>query len=950
MNFLSKYILIVIGALLLMTGTVHAQMITGASLPDTTRADSSLFTVVDLGLRQEQAWRNTGAVYTLNGKDLTRMFTGNLLNTLQGRIPGLTVVTGSGEPGYDNPQLYIRGRSSWNNNAVLILLDGFRVDRGALSALSPHEIASVTLLKDAASLSMYGLEGAGGVISIRTIKGKAMDRNRLLINGRYGIQSPVRLPKVMNAYDYVRLYNEALKNDGLPEKYPDPSLYQKSGDPYHPNVDWYKEMLNPTSNIQDYNLSFRGGNAHARYFVLMDYTNYNGLYKNATAIDKDFGTNAQYNKLNLRANVEIDLTKNLLVKANISGITEDRKTPAGFTASTLFENLMRLPAAAFPVKNPNGSWGNNSVFEFNPVELLQQNGIYSAHTRTLQTDFTFRQKLDALTPGLNLTGGVSFNNQYVGFYQTLFSVPSYEILKDADDQPILDDNGHPTYKTIGTISQSSNDAGSDHWNRNTTRLGLNYDRRFGMHHYTGMLLAMKKNYSHDGQTYEVHTQGLTGNFTYDYDSRYILNLTAAYMGAADFQKGHRYGLSPSLALGWIVSSEPFLKNSHAVDFLKLRVSYGTAASINEDYRFLYRQNAVDAPGWIFGSNNTFKGGMTEGRFANPEATWEEKQILNLGVDLRLWKHLEATVDIFHEHQTGIYEIANGDVPSFAAFSLPYTNSGVVDNNGLEAVVTYRNEDRAFTYFISGAFAYARNKIKEKSQDAQPFDYLYDKGYPIDQNRGLLFDGYYGENDFGQDGRLKEGVAVSSYGQVHPGDLKFKDIDGNGVVNQYDMKPIGYDIVPEINLGLHLGFSYRHFDFDAFVQGVMNRTVTLLGAAYNYTHPFAGNNNITQFSENYWTPGTAGTATSPRLSTLENPNNDQDADYWMRNGNFLKLRSIELGYTFQVKKWMKGLEGIRLFASGTNLFTSDKIDDLEPENLSMGYPLTKVVSFGFNVKF
>lgn len=939
------------GSLLLGSSqTADGQMITGASLPDSTRADSSLFTMVDLGLRQEQSWRNTAATYTLNGKDLTRMFTGNLLNTLQGRIPGLTVVTGSGEPGYDNPQLYIRGRSSWNSNAVIILLDGFRVNQGALSALSPHEIASVTLLKDAASLSMYGLEGAGGVISVRTIKGKSMDKNQLIINGRYGVQSPVKLPKVMNAYDYVTRYNEALQNDGLPERYADPSLYQKNNDPYHPNVDWYKELLNSTSNIQDYNLSFRGGNEHARYFVLMDYTSYNGLYKNATAIDKDFGTNAKYNKLNLRANVEIDLTRNLLVKANISGITEDRKTPAGFTASSLFDNLMRVPAAAFPVKNPNGSWGNSSVYEFNPVERLQQNGIYSAHTRTLQTDFTFRQKLDVITPGLNLVGGVSFNNQYVGFYQTLFSVPSFEIIKDAVDQPVLDGSGQPTYKQIGTISQSSNDAGSDHWNRNTTQLGLNYDRVLGLSHYTGMLLAMKKNYSHNGQTYEVHTQGLTGNFTYDYDKKYILNLTGTYMGAADFQKGHRYGMFPSVGLGWIVSSEPFLKTHQAINFLKLRASYGTTGSINEDYRFLYRQNAVGASGWIFGSNNASKGGMTEGRYANLDATWEQKAILNLGFDMRLWNHLEATIDLFHQHQTGIYEVANAEVPEFAGFSLPYTNSGVVDNNGVEAVITYRNEDHAFKYNISGSFAYARNKIKEQSEDAEPFDYLYNTGYPIGQRRGLIYDGYYGEADFDQEGNLSEGNAISSFGRVHPGDLKFKDIDGNGVINKYDMKPIGYSDIPEITIGFNLGFTYKNFDFDAFLQGAMNRTVTLLGAAYNYTHPFADNNNITEFSKNYWTPATASTATSPRLSTLQNPNNDQAADYWMRNGNFLKLRSLELGYTFHVKKWLKGLEGIRLFASGTNLFTWDKIEDLEAENQSMGYPLTKVVSFGFNVKF
>ena len=948
MNFLSKYI--ILSATFLLSISYGKGQVADELIVDTIRIDSSSKKLIDLGIRQESSWRNTGAIYTLNGSDLSKMFTGNLLNTLQGRIPGLTVVTGSGEPGYDNPQLFIRGKSSWNANAVIILLDGFRVDLGALSALSPHEIQTVTLLKDAASLSMYGLEGAGGVISIRTIRGEKLKKNSLLINGRYGIQSPIQLPKVMAAYDFVRLYNEALSNDGLPIKYPKPELYKAVGDPYHPNVDWYKEMLNPTSNIQDYNLSFRGGNEHARYFVLMDYTNYNGLYRNATAIDKDFGTNAKYNKLNLRANVEIDLTKNLLVSANISGITEDRKTPAGFTATQLFDHLMQVPAAAFPIKNPNESWGNSSVYQFNPVELLQQNGIYSAHTRTLQTGFSFRQKLDALTQGLNLVGGLSFNNQYVGFYQTLFGVPSYEIIKGADDEPVLNPDGALTYRQIGTISQSSNDAGSDHWNRNTTQLGLDYDRYFGLNHYSGLLLARKKNYTHNGTTYQVRTQGVTGNLTYDYAKKYILNLTAAYMGAADFQKGHRYGIFPSVGLGWVVSSEPFMKSSKAVDFLKVRGSYGTVGSINENYRFLYRQNAVGATGWTFGSNNGYKGGMKEGAFANLDATWEEKKIFNLGVDLQIWKHLQATIDVFHQHQSGIYEVAYSSVPAFTGITLPYTNSGVVDNKGLEAVLTYRNEDRSLGYYFTGSFSYAKNTIKEKSEDAKPFDYLYEKGFSIGQKRGLLFDGYYGVTDFDQDGNLVNGVVSSSFGQVHPGDLKFKDLDANGVINAYDMKPIGFTDIPEITLGFNLGFNYKGFDLDAFLQGALNRTVTLLGSAYNYTHPFQGNNNITDFSKNYWTPQTASTATSPRLSTLQNPNNDQAADYWMRNGNFFKLRSLELGYTFHVKKWEKSLDGIRLFVSGTNLFTWDKISGLEAENLSMGYPLTKVVSFGFNVKF
>lgn len=933
-------------------GIVHAQ--TPSRPPDSSVTELiPAQPYIDGGLKKERSWRYTGATYTLQGKELTKMFTGNLLNTLQGRIPGLIVATGSGEPGYDNPSLYVRGQSSWNidGSQVVVLLDGFQVDMSALSALSPYEIESITLLKDATATAMYGLQGGAGVLTVRTRRGKDSPKNEIALNTRFGIQSPIQLPKVMNAYDYTRLYDQALTNDGLPQKYPNPSLYKAANDPFHPNVNWYDEMLKNTSIIQDYNLLFRGGNQMARYFVLMDYENYNGLYKNATAISRDLGTNAKYNKINLRANAEINLNKNLLVVANVSGVTEDRNTPSGFTASQLFNRLLTLPAAAFPVKNPNGTWGNSSVYNFNPVELLQQNGIYQGHTRTLQTDFTLRQKLDILTQGLTFTAGVSFNNQYTGFYQTLYSKRTYEITKDNNDMPVTDTAGNVVYKTIGNdVPQSSVDGGTQHWNRNTLQFGFDYEHSFGKNSFSGVLLARRQGYSRIGQFYPVRTQGLSGSVTYDFAKKYILDFSGAYMGSADFLPGKRYGFFPAGGLGWVLSNENFLRSSPAVSFLKLRTSYGSTGNINENYRFLYQAMATGATGFIFGSGNTSQGGMAITQYANPNATWELKTTFNVGVDMQLWKNLSVNLDAFTEKRTGIYEIPSAEAPTFAGFNLPYLNSGEVHNKGLEAVVGYDNKAGEFEYHIGGSFAYARNKIIKKSETAQPFDRLYQKGFPIGQERGLVFDGFYQASDFNSDGSLKSGVVASSYTNVKPGDLKFKDLDGNGVINAYDKKPIGYNSIPEMTLGLDLAFKYKGFDLTAFLQGVMHRTVNLLSNAYNYTHPFVGNNNITSFSANSWTPATAATATTPRLSTLANPNNDQPSDFWLRNGHYFKLRSIELGYTFPKKGILRQLEGVRLFVNGTNLLTFNKIDGLEPENLSMGYPLTKVVNFGFNMKF
>ncbi|SHL59398.1 TonB-linked outer membrane protein, SusC/RagA family [Chitinophaga jiangningensis] len=944
-----KYISILSLSLLAGWSNVHAQTTPSDSVKVLQTGSNKM---VDLGMRSEKQWRTTAATYSITGDDLARTSAANLLNALQGRIPGLTVVTGSGEPGYDNPGLYIRGTSSWNlgANRLAIYLDGFPVDLGALSPLSAFEIESVTVLKDAAATAIYGLQGGTGVLSVRTKKGNQSERIQITANGRYSVGTPIQLPQVMNAYDYTRLYNQALANDGLPSKYPNPDLYKATNDPVHPNVNWYDEVLRKISVLQDYNLTFRGGSEKARYFVLMGYTDYAGIYKNADAIDVDYGTNAKYKRINLRANVDLQLSKNLSVGVNLSGITEDRITPNGFSASTVFNNLSRIPAAAFPVKNPDNTWGTNGVYGFNPVQLLQQSGSYNSHARNLQTALNITERLDQFVPGLSLTGLISFNNQYIGTYQKIFTVKSAELLKDVNDQAILDSKGNYTYKTFGAISQSISDGGNQHWQHNTVQVGLNYNRNFGAHTFSGAVQGRRENYTHEGQVYAVRTQGLFSYLTYDYNGKYIVDFSGSYSGAADFAPGSQYGFFPAVGAGWILSNEPFLQNQQVVNFLKLRASYGKTGSINEDNRFLFEKWAVGGNGWYTGADaGSNQAGRLEGANPNTAFTWEAKTAVNFGMEAQLLNKLSFTADVFHEKRTGILQ-APATVPSFTGFRFQRLNTGVVENKGFEAALTWKDKVNAFEYYAGVNGAFARNKIISMAQDAQPAAYLYNQGYRINQMRGLQWAGFYQQSDFDANGVLKEGVVKTSYTVPKPGDLKYVDQDGNGVVNDYDIVPMKYAKLPEISLGLNLGFKYKGFDVDAFVQAVMNRTVSLLDDAYDYTHPFVNNNNITKFSNNAWTPETATTATSPRLSTLNNVNNNVNSDFWMRNGNFLKLRSVELGYTFPKKGFLKKMNTLRVFLIGNNLFTIDKLDDMEAERLSMGYPLMKSYSFGLNARF
>ncbi|WP_276483267.1 SusC/RagA family TonB-linked outer membrane protein [Paraflavitalea pollutisoli] len=938
-------------ALVLSTGYSAAKAQSGtAVLPDTIVVPAKA-SLVDQGIRSEQTWRTTGATFTITGEDLARTNAGNLLNSLQGRIPGLTVTTGSGEPGYDNPTLYLRGQSSWNvaGNAIAVFLDGFQVDLNALSALSPFEIETVTLLKDAAATAIYGFNSATGVLSVRTKEGTQTGKTKIEVNGRYGNLRPISMPQVMDAYGYVTAYNQALKNDGLPIKYYNPELYKATDDPFHPNVNWYDKILNNSSSNQDYSVSFRGGNDRARFFVLGGFTDFTGAYKDATAISQDNGTNAKYRRLNLRANVNLQLNKNLSVKATVSGITEDRNTPSGFTAASLFSNLMKIPAAAFPVKNLNGSWGNNAVYNFNPVQLLRQNGIYSSHTRSLQTNLSFVQRLDALVEGLSVHGGFSFANQYVGVYNKSFSVPSYEITKDAYDNPVLDANGNAVYRVLGAVGQNIDDAGNQHWNRNTLQLGVNYDRHFGRHSFTGLLQANRTSYDHQDQIYEVAEQGLRGAVTYDFDQKYVADLSFSYAGSGDFKAGDRYGLFPAIGLGWIASKESFLQNNKVVSFLKVRASYGVTANTNENFRFLFERWGIRSSDILLGTNNATFQGRTEGPYPNADFSWEQKQTLNVGVDLTLLDKLNASIDLFREKRKGILE-APVNVPAYTGFALRSTNSGETINRGIELSLQYRDKTASqFEYYGGVGFSFARNEITARAQDAQPYSYLYEKGYRINQFRGLQSTGFYQTADFDANGNLLPGVPKSTYGQVRPGDLKFADVNGDGIINNYDKSPLKFTKLPEITLGVNIGFKYKGFDLDAFVQGVTNRTVSLLDDAFDYTHPLANNNNITAFSSNPWTPETANSATTPRLSTLVNNNNNQQADFWLRDGGFVKLRSVEVGYSVPAKGMLKKFDILRVYLSGNNLLSS-KIEGLEPERLSMGYPLMKTVTVGLKAKF
>lgn len=922
--------------------TVHAQQNSAGSATESpavaaplTTADSALVHVA-YGVQPKK--QVTGAISTVTGEELRKTTAATLSNTLYGRLPGLTVMQGSGEPGWDQPTLIARGLSSYRGSNILVFVDGFE---STFDQLVPDEIETISLLKDAAATALYGIRGANGVLLVTTKRGRT-GTPEINFRAQTGWQSPVRLPEFLGSYDYARLYNEALANENKPLRYTatDLEAYRTGSDPYfHPDVNWYQEILKKSTPISNYNLNFRGGNTNARYFVLLNVLQNNGLYKN-TDPKREENSNAYFLKYNFRGNVDIDLSKNLSASLDLGARVEDRSTPQGTGASTLFNRLALTPPNAFPVYNPDGTYGGNSIYT-NPVATVLSTGVYSNHNRNLQATVRFTEKLNIITEGLSATGALSFSNYFSGISTKSKSFAAFELTRGTE--------GDTIYRQIGeNTSLQGGEGYQDQWRRSNAQLGLNYNRHFGQNEVTAMLLYHQDTYTIGGNNVPFAHQSVGGRLTYSFKEKYIGEVTASYSGSDNFPKGKRFGVFPALSAGWIISEENFLQNTGWLDYLKLRASYGLVGNDQiGGQRFMYDQYFYYSGGYNFGNNNNWAGGISEGNLANPGVTWEKSRRANVGLEARLLKGWEVTVDIFNEKRYDILAEPFGTVPSFLGVALPALNEGEVRNRGFESIVGYTSTpENAFQYFVKGSAWFARNKILYMSEPVQPYEYLYQTGRSIGQPFGLQADGFYQEADFDANGSLKAGLPVPQFGPVQPGDIKYKNQNNDNFIDIYDYKAIGKPALPEWTFGFQTGFKYKGIDFEAFFQGVTNRTVYLNGTE---VWAFQNNAGVTPLALGRWTPQTAAAATYPRLSTTINENNYRLSDFWQRDGSFLRLRTLEAGYSLPATLVNKlKLNNARVYINGVNLFTWDKVDITDPETLT-GYPALKSWNIGVSVQ-
>lgn len=906
--------------------------------------DTFMDEVVVVAYGEQKKISLTGAISSVATRELRQSPVANLSNALAGRLPGLVAFQPSGEPGNDLSQLFIRGVSTFNNAAPLVVVDG--VLGRDFAQLDPNEVESISILKDASSTAVYGVRGANGVILVTTRRGKS-GRPQISFSSELGYQSPIRLPEFLDSYNYARLYNEALKNDNLPEKFSaqDLEYYRIGADPYlYPNTDWFDEFLKPYTPMSRANLNISGGGDKVRYFVSASALTQDGIY-NFTKLN-EYDSNAKFNRYNFRSNIDIDLTDNFTVGLDLAGRVENRNYP-GRDTWLIFTILNRIPPT-YPITNADGSLAGDGLNPENPMGLIAYGGYRDYYGNFLQGTYRMSHKLNFITEGLSARAAFAFDG---AFDYNINASRGYAVYQ------LREDGG---YNQFGNDTELGIGKGYAYNRTVNFEAALDYNRRFGDHQVTGLFLYNQNRHVIHADSYNIpfSYMGYVGRFTYSYRERLFGEINLGYNGSEQFPKGSRFGFFPSVSAGWVISEENFFnKDAGMVSFLKLRGSYGEVGNDRLGARrFLYQQTFQGAEGYRFGNGQVGYGGIAEGPLANEDITWERARKLNAGLELGLWNdQLFLTADAFNERRDNILT-TRGTVSAIVGRSggdLPPVNIGVVQNRGVDMELTYRNPaSKKLNYSVSGNLTFARNKVLFMDEERREFDYQYRTGQRVGQPFGLVAIGFFESYEDIADSPPHTFVTQES---LRPGDIKYKDINSDGVIDANDEVPVGYNTgIPELMFGLSSRISYSGFDFSVLFQGASNSSVFMDNFPI-WEFRGGGAGKVNEWHLGRWTPETAATATYPRLSSTDNPNNHRLSTFWMRPRNYVRLKNIELGYSFGASalKALK-IQKVRFYVNAHNLFTWDKAKIVDPEAPAWAgnhnYPQQRVLNGGVTLDF
>lgn len=897
------------------------------------------------GLQQTNA-ESTGAVSTVYAENIDKSSAFSIGNSLYGNVLGLTTMQSTGVVWEQMPSMYIRGLKTLNgNNGILLVVDGLERDNNwqALKYITPEEVESVSVLRDAAALALYGYRGVNGVVNIVTKRGK-YDTREINFSYDHAFNYMTRKPELADAYTYASALNEALTNDGKQVRYSQNELnaFKNGTSPYlYPNVNWWEEVFRDRGASDIATLSFRGGSTKMRYYTMMNLQNNRGFIKNFDT-NADYSTQEKYSKANFRTNLDIDLSPKTKMQANIMGILNEFSRP-GMGSDNLISKLYQLPSAAFPIRTESGLWGGNTTWgeNWNPVALTEGRAYSKGHTRGLYADMSLRQDLSSLTKGLGASVRIGYDNlasywenHTKGYKYGMASVASWE-------------NGLPIAGeeiTGGKDTEMSGDSKLD-WQYRAFNFQMNVDwqRQFGVHSLYSMLLYTYKYDNAKGINNTFYRQNAGWYTHYGFKNRYFADFTLMASASNLLVPDHRWNVSPTVGLAWLISNEKFMQSQNVVDFLKLRASFGMLNTDNIPGNGYWNETVGGGNGYPINNNFGGDGGWHEGRLASVNGTTEKAYKYNAGVDATLFKGLTLTVDGFYERRSDIWVSSDGQNSAVLGASGSYVNAGIVDSWGTEIGANYYKKMGNVELNLGGTFTYNRSKIIEMLEEPAAYDYTRSTGNPVGQIFGLQAIGYF------VDQADIDNSLPQQFGPVKAGDIKYKDMNGDKVINSDDRVAMGYNSTcPEIYYSFSLGLEWKGLGFSAQFQGVGNYTAILSGTYYR---PLVDNTTISNYVyRNRWTPETPN-ARFPRLTTETVDNNLQTSSLWLADRSFLKLRNCEVYYKLP-SSWLNRfwVKNAKVYVRGVDLLCFDSIDQLDPEAMNNSYPATRSIHVGLSVGF
>jgi len=922
---------------------------------------TNLNQVIVIGFGKTNRITNTGAVATIKAEEIRRVPTSSVQNALAGRMPGFFTQQRSGQPGKDASDYFIRGVSSLNSegNKPLIIVDDIEYTYEQLAQINANEIESISILKDASTTAIYGIKGANGVLIVTTRRG-ALGRPQFNFRVETGMQTPVRKPKFLNAYQTALLVNEAHANDGLAPVFTDADLdaFKSGNDPYgHPDVNWYDKIIRPYSLQHNANLDVSGGSKAVKYFISGGIYSQDGNTRDFSTGADGVNTNYFYRRYDLRSNLDIQATQNFSLRLDMTARIGDINSPYNQNVTSNLYNFSEYHPYSAPFLNPDGSYAYayDTEDQLPTLNAMLATGGYSRQRRTdYNALLGFKEKMDFITPGLSLTGrlayaGVEANS--LNLARPYAFPPSYHYDPVSNSYSLntgTSSGGYTLteYRTIGNTDMKDQ--------RVNMQLFLNYDRSFGSHHFNSLLLWNQENYTnYKDASAPQKFRGFSYKIGYDFKQTYMLDFNVGYNGSDRFDSDKRYGLFPAIGVGWNLKKESIFENIlRGFSLFKLRASYGVVGSdVAPGDQYLYQQVYQQGVGYSFGQTSQMQGTIYEGSLGNPNVTWEKKRSFDVGLDINaLNNKLSITADYFRDYR---YDqlVTKKDIPLILGIGVSPTNVARTINRGFDGQATYSDRIGQMHYSVGLVWSYAKNKILYEAEAAPTYPWLAVTGHPIDQPFGYKTLGFYTEEQINDPNIAKPTTAIPA----QAGDLRYADLNGDGVIDENDRTAIGRPNLPNTTFGLPIKFSYKGLDVSVLFQGAFNYSLYLTGTAIE---PFQS--QFQPIHEKRWTPQTAASAQFPRLTTNPTSVNSPavyESDFWLINAYYVRLKTVELGYQLPNKLLPFKINNARFYLSAYNLATKSNVtkkyqQDPEVQSNSAGdaYQNQRVINLGLQVGF